>query len=107
MTQQRIRIRVKAFDHAIIDNACALVIQSIEENGSLFIGPIPLPTRIEKYCVNRATFVHGRCKEQYEMRIHSRMIDIIQCTPKTVEALSNIDLPAGVDVEIKMLAVES
>lgn len=106
MAQQRIRIGIKAFDHSIIDKACAFIIETIEENGSIFVGPIPLPTRIEKFTVNKATFVHGRCKEQFEMRTHSRLIDIVQCTPKTIEALSNIDLPAGVDVEIKMLAMQ-
>lgn len=103
MTQQRIRIRIKAFDHAIIDNACSLIIETIEENGSMFVGPIPLPTKKEIFTVNRSTFVHGKSKDQFEMRTHNRLIDILQYTPKTIEALSTIDLPAGVDLEIKML----
>ncbi len=103
MSQQRIRIRIRAFDSSIIDKACSLIIETIEETGSIFRGPVPLPTNIEKFTVNKSTFINKASKEQFEMRTHNRLIDIDQCTPKTIEALSNINLMAGVDVEIKML----
>ena len=103
MTHQCIRIRIKAFDNKVIDNACATIIDIIQKNGSIYVGPVPMPTRIKKFCVNKSTFVNSRAKEQFEMRTHNRLIDIVQYTPKTIEALSGIDLPAGVDLEIKML----
>ncbi|MEI6528882.1 MAG: 30S ribosomal protein S10 [Candidatus Falkowbacteria bacterium] len=100
--KQRIRIKIKAFDHKIIDQSTRTIVETIERSDANFFGPIPLPTEIRKYTVNRSTFVHKDARDQYEMRIHKRMIDIIDPTAKTIEDLTNLNLPAGVDVEIKM-----
>jgi small subunit ribosomal protein S10 len=100
--KQRIRIKIKAFDHKIIDQSTKTIIETIERSDAQFFGPIPLPTEIRKYTVNRSTFVHKDARDQYEMRIHKRMIDIIEPSAKTIEVLSSLSLPAGVDVEIKM-----
>jgi len=100
--KQRIRIKIKAFDHKIIDQSTKTIIETIERSDAQFFGPIPLPTEIRKYTVNRSTFVHKDARDQYEMRVHKRMIDIIDPTAKTIEDLTNLNLPAGVDVEIKM-----
>jgi small subunit ribosomal protein S10 len=100
--KQRIRIKIKAFDHKIIDQSTKTIIETIERSDAQFFGPIPLPTEKRKYTVNRSTFVHKDARDQYEMRIHKRMIDIIDPTAKTIEDLTNLSLPAGVDVEIKM-----
>ncbi|MCX6734207.1 MAG: 30S ribosomal protein S10 [Candidatus Peregrinibacteria bacterium] len=102
--QQKIRIKILAFDHKIADESAKLIIETAEKTGALVAGPIPLPTKIDKYTVNRSTFVHKNAREQFEMRTHKRLIDITQSTPKTIDALSNLGLPAGVDIEIKMLA---
>jgi small subunit ribosomal protein S10 len=100
--KQRIRIKIKAFDHKIIDQSTKTIIETIERSDAQFFGPIPLPTEIRKYTVNRSTFVHKDARDQYEMRTHKRMIDIIDPSAKTIEDLTNLNLPAGVDVEIKM-----
>jgi len=100
--KQRIRIKIKAFDHKIIDQSTRTIIETIERSDAQFFGPIPLPTEKRKYTVNRSTFVHKDARDQYEMRVHKRMIDIIEPTSKTIEDLTNLNLPAGVDVEIKM-----
>jgi small subunit ribosomal protein S10 len=100
--KQRIRIKIKAFDHKIIDQSTRTIIETVERSDAQFFGPIPLPTEKRKYTVNRSTFVHKDARDQYEMRIHKRMIDIIEPTAKTIEDLTNLSLPAGVDVEIKM-----
>ncbi|MFA5753817.1 MAG: 30S ribosomal protein S10 [Patescibacteria group bacterium] len=100
--KQRIRIKIKAFDHKIIDQSTKTIIDTIERSSAQFFGPIPLPTEKRKYTVNRSTFVHKDARDQYEMRIHKRMIDIIDPTAKTIEDLTNLSLPSGVDVEIKM-----
>lgn len=102
--QQKIRIKILAFDHKIADESAKLIIETAERTGALVAGPIPLPTKIDKYTVNRSTFVHKNAREQFEMRTHKRLIDITQSTPKTIDALSNLGLPAGVDIEIKMMA---
>ncbi len=102
--QQKIRIKILAFDHKIADESAKLIIETAEKTGAMVAGPIPLPTKIDKYTVNRSTFVHKNARDQFEMRTHKRLIDITQSTPKTIDALSNLSLPAGVDVEIKMLA---
>ncbi len=100
---QRIRITLKAFDHTIIDKAVDTIIQTAERTGAIIAGPIPLPTRIKKFTVNRSTFVSKDAREQFEMRIHKRLIDLRETTPATIDALSSLSLPAGVDIEIKML----
>jgi len=100
--KQRIRIKIKAFDHKIIDRSTKTIIETAERSGAQIFGPIPLPTEKKKYTVNRSTFVHKDARDQYEMRIHKRLIDIIEPSAKTIEDLTNLSLPSGVDVEIKM-----
>jgi len=99
---QRIRIKIKAYDHTIIDQSTKTIIDTATRSGASIAGPVPLPTIIKKYTVNRSTFVHKDARDQYEMRIHRRLVDIIDPTPKTVDSLTSLSLPAGVDVEIKM-----
>jgi small subunit ribosomal protein S10 len=99
---QRIRLKVKAYDHKIIDVATRAIIEAVERSGAKVHGPVPLPTGIKKFTVNRSTFVHKDAREQFEMRTHTRLIDIVEPTAKTVETLTSLPLPAGVDVEIKM-----
>lgn len=100
--KQKIRIKIKAFDHKIIDQSTKTIIDTAERSGAQVFGPIPLPTEKNKYTVNRSTFVNSRAKDQYEMRTHKRLIDIIDPSAETIEHLTNLNLPAGVDVEIKM-----
>ncbi len=100
--KQRIRIRIRAYDHKIIDQSTKTIIDTAQRSGASVRGPVPLPTERTKYTVNRSTFVHKDAREQYEMRVHKRLVDIYEPTPKTIEALTNLNLPAGVDVEIKM-----
>jgi len=97
----RIRVRLKSYDHHIIDNCCRQIVDLIIRNGSQIVGPILLPTEIRKYSVNRATFVKKTSQEQFEIRIHKRLIDILNPNQKIIEALTNLNLPAGVEVEIK------
>ncbi|MBU1146311.1 30S ribosomal protein S10 [Patescibacteria group bacterium] len=98
----RIRIKIRAYDHKIIDQSAKTIVETAIRSGASISGPTPLPTEIRKYTVNRSTFVHKDSREQYEMRTHKRLIDILEPTSKTVDALTNLALPAGVDVEIKM-----
>lgn len=104
-TKQKIRIKIQAYDHKVVDNSTKLIIDTAERTGAIVAGPIPLPTKIEKFTVNRSTFVHKKARDQYEIRTHKRLIDITECTTKTIDSLTNLSLPAGVDIEIKMLAV--
>ena len=104
--QQKIRIKILAFDHKVADESAKLIIQTAETTGALVAGPIPLPTKIDKITVNRSTFVHKNSREQFEMRTHKRLIDITNTTPKTIDALTNLSLPAGVDIEIKMITTK-
>jgi small subunit ribosomal protein S10 len=100
--KQRIRIKIKAFDHKIIDQSTKTIIETAQRTDAQIFGPIPLPTESKKYTVNRSTFVHKNARDQYEMRIHKRLIDIVDPSQKTIEDLTNLSLPAGVDLEIKM-----
>jgi len=100
---QRIRIILKAFDHTIIDKAVKQIIEAAERTGAIIAGPIPLPTKIKKYTINKSTFVAKDSREQFEMRIHKRLIDLRETTTNTIESLTSLSLPAGVDIEIKML----
>ena len=100
--EQRIRIRLKAFDSRIIDRSVKQIMETLEKMDVKAIGPVPLPTEISKFTVNRSTFVHKDSREQFEMRIHKRLIEIPNPTPKTIDALINLSLSAGVDIEIKM-----
>lgn len=102
--QQKIRIKIRAFDHKIAEESAKLIMETAEKTGALVAGPIPLPTTKKIITVNRSTFVHKNAREQFEQRTHKRLIDITHSTPKTIDALSNLSLPAGVEIEIKMLA---
>jgi len=99
---QRIRIRIKAYDSKIIDGAVRQIIENVEKFGVEIVGPVPLPTEIKKYTVNRSTFVHKNAREQFEMRVHKRLLDILDPNQKVIESLTNLNLPAGVDIEIKL-----
>lgn len=101
-SKQRIRIRLKAYDHRIIDKSARKILETAERTGALVAGPIPLPTDKRRITVNRSTFVHKDAREQFEMRTHKRLIDVLDPSPKTIDALMSLDLPAGVDIEIKM-----
>ncbi len=98
----RIRIKIRAYDNRIIDQATKTIVETAERHEAKVIGPVPLPTEKTKFTVNRSTFVHKDAREQYEMRVHKRLIDIINASPKCVDALMGLSLPAGVDIEIKM-----
>ncbi|MDD3488232.1 MAG: 30S ribosomal protein S10 [Candidatus Pacebacteria bacterium] len=100
--QQRIRIKIKGYDYRILDNSCKQIIETVMRYGNEIIGPIPLPTEIHRYTVNKATFVKKDAREQFEIRIHKRLIEIPNANQRTIEALTNLDLPAGIDIEIKM-----
>lgn len=100
--KQKIRVKIKAFDHKIIDQSTKTIIETAQRTGAQVFGPIPLPIEKKKYTVNRSTFVHKTARDQYEMRTHKRLIDIVEPSAKTIEDLSSLSLPAGVDVEIKM-----
>lgn len=97
----RIRIKLKAYDHKLIDQSSRQILEAVERDGATVSGPTPLPTSKKKYTVNRSTFVHKNSRDQYEIRVHKRMIDIISATPRTVDTLMSLNLPAGVDVSIK------
>ena len=100
--KQRIRIKIRAYDHKIIDQSTRTILETAQRTGAQIAGPIPLPVEKKKYTVLSSTFVHKNARDQYEMRIHKRLIDIIEPTPATVDALMSLNLPAGVDIEIKM-----
>lgn len=100
---QRIRITIKAFDHKVVDEAAKTIISTAERTGAIVAGPIPLPTKIKKFTVNKSTFVSKDSREQFEMRIHKRLIDLSETTASTIDALTNLALPAGVDIEMKMM----
>ena len=103
MEQQNIRIRLKAFDHRILDQSAKEIVSTAQRTGAAVCGPIPLPTRIEKFTVLRSPHIDKKSREQFEMRIHMRLLDILETAPKTVDALMRLDLPPGVDVNIKIL----
>ena len=102
MDNTNIRIRLKAFDHRVLDSSTSEIVSTAKRTGAQVRGPIPLPTRIEKFTVNRSPHIDKKSREQFEIRTHKRLIDIIDPTPQTVDALMKLDLAAGVDVEIKL-----
>jgi small subunit ribosomal protein S10 len=101
--QTKLRLRIKSYDYKLLDNSCKQIIDIALRNGAEIIGPVPLPTEFKRYTVNRSTFVHKDSREQFELRIHKRLIDILNPNPKIVEALTNLNLPSGVDIEIKTI----
>jgi len=101
-SKMKIRLKIRAYDYKIIDQATRNIIEAVLKTGVKIRGPIPLPTAITKYTVNKSTFVHKNAREQYEMRVHKRLVDILDPKPRTIDELMGLALPAGVDVEIKM-----
>jgi small subunit ribosomal protein S10 len=102
MAGQKIRIRLKAYDHEVIDNSAKKIVETVERTGATVAGPVPLPTEKNTFCVIRSPHKYKDSREHFEMRTHKRLIDIIDPTPKTVDSLMRLDLPAGVDIEIKL-----
>ena len=102
MTNQRIRIRLKSFDHRVLDVSATEIVETARRTGARVAGPIPLPTRIERFTVNKSPHVNKKAMEQFEIRTHKRLLDIVEPTDKTVDALMKLELPAGVDVQIKL-----
>jgi len=102
ITSEKIRIRLKAYDHKLLDRSAVEIVETAKETGAKVAGPIPLPTVINKYCVLRSPHVDKKSREQFEIRIHKRLLDILEPTQQTVDALMKLDLAAGVDVEIKL-----
>jgi len=100
--KQKIRIKIKSYDHKVLDSSCKQIVETASRYVSEIIGPIPLPTEIHRYTVNRSTFIDKNSREQFELRIHKRLIDILNPNQKLVDALMNLNLPAGIDIEIKM-----
>ena len=100
--RQRIRIKIKAYDNKVIDQSARQIVETAQRSGAEVAGPIPLPTEKHIYTVNKSTFIDKNSREQFEMRIHKRLIDILEPQQKTIDALMNLTLPAGVDIEIKM-----
>jgi len=100
--KSKVRLKIKSYDHRLIDSSAKQIIDAAIRNGAEVVGPIPLPTEFRKYTVNRSTFVHKNSREQFEMRVHKRLIEILNPGQKIIEALSNLSLPSGVDVEIKI-----
>ena len=102
MKEQNIRISLKAYDHRVLDTSAKEILETAKRTGADVVGPIPLPTRIEKFTVLRSPHIDKKSREQFEIRTHKRLMDIIDPTPQTVDALMKLDLAAGVDVEIKL-----
>lgn len=100
---QKLRLRIRAYDHKLIDNSARQIIETAEKNDAQIVGPIPLPTEVKKYTVNRSPFIDKDSREQFELRVHKRLIDIMNPSQKIIESLSNLNLPAGVDIEIKIM----
>ncbi len=98
----KIRIRLKSFDHAVIDQTASDIVRTAEKSGARVSGPVPLPTRVQRWTVLRSPHIDKKSREQFEMRTHKRLLDIVDPTPQTVDALMKLDLAAGVDVEIKL-----
>ncbi|MGD8997694.1 MAG: 30S ribosomal protein S10 [Anaerolineae bacterium] len=101
-TQQKIRIRLKAYDHRVLDESAKRIVETAERTGARVAGPVPLPTRVERFTVRRSTFVHKDSHEHFEIRTHKRLIDVIEPDDKTIDSLMRLNLPAGVDIEIKL-----
>ena len=102
MAKQKIRIRLKAYDHRVLDQSAKRIVETAERTGAKVVGPVPLPTRIQRFDILRSPHVNKTSRDQFEIRTHQRLMDIVDPTDKTVDALMKLDLPAGVDVEIKV-----
>ena len=102
MAKQRIRIRLKAYDHRVLDESAKRIVETAERTGATVVGPVPLPTRIERFTVRRSTFIDKDSHEHFEVRTHKRLIDVIEPDNKTIDSLMRLNLPAGVDIETKL-----
>ncbi|OGN97779.1 MAG: 30S ribosomal protein S10 [Chloroflexi bacterium RBG_13_51_36] len=102
MTEQKVRIKIKSFDHRLADQAVRQIVDAVERTGAIVVGPVPLPTRIEKFCVIRGPNIDKDSREQFEIRTHKRVIDVLQPSSKTIDALSQLDLASGVEIDIKL-----
>jgi len=102
MPKQKIRIKLKGYDHKLLDQSAEQIVAAVERTGAVVSGPIPLPTHIQKFSVIRSTFIDKDSQEQFEIRTHSRLIDIVETTSKTIDALTSLSLPSGVDIDIKL-----
>ncbi|HJT25072.1 MAG TPA: 30S ribosomal protein S10 [bacterium] len=101
-TSQKIRIKLKAYDHRLLDRSTVEIIETVRRTGAIVLGPVPLPTEINRYTVLRSPHVDKKSREQFEIRTHKRLVDIVNPNQRTIDALMKLDLPAGVDVEIKL-----
>ena len=102
MPKQNIRIRIKGYDHKLVDQSVEQIVETAERTGAIVAGPVPLPTRIQKFCVIRSPFIDKDSREQFEIRTHKRLIDILGPTTKTIDALTHLQLPSGVEVDIRL-----
>ena len=102
MARQKIRIKLKGFDHKLVDQAAEQIVETVERTGAVVSGPVPLPTRIQRYSVIRSPFIDKRSQEQFEIRTHKRLIDITETSSKTIDSLTSLNLPAGVEIDIKL-----
>jgi small subunit ribosomal protein S10 len=102
MPKQKIRIKLKGYDHRLVDQSVEQIVETAERTGAVVIGPVPLPTQIEKFCVIRSPFIDKDSREQFEMRTHKRLIDILGPTSKTIDALTQLQLPSGVEIDIRL-----
>jgi len=102
MTEQKVRIKIKSFDHKLADQAVRQIIDAVERTGAIVVGPVPLPTHIEKFCVIRSSNIDKDSREQFEIRTHKRVIDVLRPSSKTIDALSQLDLASGVEIDIKL-----
>ena len=102
MPKQQIRIKLKGFDHRIVDQSAQQIVETVEQTGAVVVGPIPLPTRIRKFSVIRSPFIDKDSQEQFEIRTHKRLIDIVETTSKTIDSLTKLNLPSGVELDIKI-----
>ncbi len=102
MPKQKIRIRLKSFDHKILDQSAQQIVEALERTGAVVVGPVPLPTRIKKFSVIRSPFIDKDSQEQFEIRTHKRLIDIVETTSRTIDALTALNLPSGVSIDIKL-----
>ncbi|TET84055.1 MAG: 30S ribosomal protein S10 [Anaerolineales bacterium] len=102
MAKQRIRIRLKAYDHRVLDRSAKRIVETAERTGAKVVGPVPLPTKIERFTVRRSTFIDKDSHEHFEIRTHKRLIDVLDPDTKTIDTLMRLNLPAGVDIEIKI-----
>ena len=101
--KEKLRLRIKAYDNKLIDNSCRQIVDVVKRHEGEIIGPVPLPTEIHRYTVNRSTFVHKNSREQFELKVHKRLVDILNPNQVIIESLSRLNLPAGVDIEMKMV----